>query len=74
MVRNDAAGLRDACTLEVLYDGQEDPDMSCNSAVPEQQAPLRPPWGGYTANLNEKNLATNSPWDFDANFDTSNPN
>ena len=27
-----------------------------------------------TANLNEKNLATNSPWDFDANFDTSDPN
>ena len=27
-----------------------------------------------TANLNEKNLATNSSWDFDANFDTSDPN
>ena len=26
-----------------------------------------------TANLNEKNLATNSPWDFDANFETSDP-
>ncbi len=26
-----------------------------------------------TANLNEKNLATNSSWDFDANFETSDP-
>ena len=26
-----------------------------------------------TANLNEKNLATNSTWDFDANFETSDP-
>ena len=24
-----------------------------------------------TAHLNEKNLVTNSPWGFDANFDTS---
>ena len=27
----------------------------------------------YTANLNGKNLATNSSWDFDANFETSAP-
>ena len=26
-----------------------------------------------TANLNEKNLAMNSSWDFDANFETSDP-
>ena len=29
---------------------------------------------GVTANLNKKNLPTNSSWDFGANFDTSDPN